>query len=173
MKPWMRHITALVMLARNLYNSLRELGSDGSIEDATRQIPDACERLGYIARMAEQAAARVLNAADIIRPAHEELEGRSRALGPRWEKMFANQLSVDEFKALAADTRDFFGAAPDTIGVANAQLTEIILAQDFQDLTGQVIKKVVDVVQNLEKQLVRALIEIIAGGKEGGLRPAV
>jgi chemotaxis protein CheZ len=146
-------------MARKLHDSIRELGYDKALEDSARQIPDARERLAYIAQMTEQAASRVLNAVDIAQPAQNELEQRTKALGARWDKMFANQLSVDEFKALAADTRGFFAAAPTVIGVTNAQLTEITLAQDFQDLTGQVIKKVVEVVQGFETQLLQVLIE--------------
>jgi chemotaxis protein CheZ len=75
--------------------------------------------------------------------------------------MFANTLSVDEFKALAADTRAFFQAAPAKIIKTNEQLSDIMMAQDFQDLTGQVIRKVVDLVQGMEAQLLQVLIEAI------------
>lgn len=146
-------------MARNLHDSLRELGYDKSLEATARQIPDARERLGYIVQMTEQAASRVLNATDVAKPAQAALQQAMTTLGARWEKMFANQLSVDEFKQLAADTRVFFAAAPDKVAITNAQLTEIILAQDFQDLTGQVIKKIVDIVQNFETQLLQVLIE--------------
>jgi chemotaxis protein CheZ len=148
-------------MARKLHDSLRELGYDKSLEETARQIPDAQERLQYIAKMTEQAAARVLNATDVAMPAQNELGQRTKALGARWEKMFANQLSVDEFKALAADTRNFFIEAPAKIEVTNAQLSEIMLAQDFQDLTGQVIKKVVQTVQGIEAQLLEVLIEVM------------
>ena len=114
----------------------------------------------------EQAASRVLNATDIARPAQEELEKVVKVLGARWERMFASQLSVDEFKQLAADTRGFFAVAPSRIAITNAQLTEIMLAQDFQDLTGQVIKKIVAVVQNIETQLLQVLIEAIPEEKK-------
>ena len=146
-------------LARNLHDSLRELGYDKSLEEAARQIPDARERLNYVVKMTEQAASRVLNATDIARPAQDELDAVIKALGVRWERMFANQLSVDEFKQLAADTRGFFAAAPAKIALTNAQLTEIMMAQDFQDLTGQVIKRIVETVQNFEAQLLQILIE--------------
>ncbi|MEW6513261.1 MAG: protein phosphatase CheZ [Pseudomonadota bacterium] len=146
-------------LARNLHDSLRELGYDKSLEETARQIPDARERLNYIAQMTEQAASKVLNACDIAKPAQDELDAVIKAMGARWERMFANQLSVDEFKQLAADTRGFFAVAPTKIAITNAQLTEIMLAQDFQDLTGQVIKRVVDMVQNFESQLLQVLIE--------------
>jgi chemotaxis protein CheZ len=146
-------------LARNLHDSLRELGYDKSLEETARQIPDARERLDYIAKMTEQAASKVLNACDIAKPAQDELDAVIKAMGARWDRMFANQLSVGEFKQLAADTRGFFAAAPTKIAITNAQLTEIMLAQDFQDLTGQVIKRVVDMVQDFESQLLQVLID--------------
>lgn len=153
-------------MARKLHDSLSELGYDKALEATARQIPDARERLAYITQMTEQAASRVLNATDIAKPAQDELAARVKTLGGRWDRMFANQLSVEEFKALAADTRVFFAEAPAKIDVTNNQLTEIMMAQDFQDLTGQVIKKVVDIVQNFESQLVQLLIEVMPEEKK-------
>ncbi len=146
-------------LARQLHDSLRGLGVDKLLADTADQIPDARQRLAYIAQMTEQAASKVLNAADIAKPIQEELMARSTAMAQRWDKMFANQLSVDEFKALAADTRSYFAEAPPKLKISNDQLMAIIMAQDFQDLTGQVIKKVVEVVQGMETQLLSVLIE--------------
>ncbi|MEW6164180.1 MAG: protein phosphatase CheZ [Pseudomonadota bacterium] len=153
-------------MARKLHDSMRELGYDKALEETARQIPDAQQRLQYIAQMTEQAASRVLNATDVAKPAQDELEQRVKALGGRWDKMFANQLSVDEFKALAADTRAFFAEAPAKIDITNAQLNEIMMAQDFQDLTGQVIKKVVEMVQGIETQLLQVLIEVMPDEKK-------
>jgi chemotaxis protein CheZ len=146
-------------MARQLHDSLRELGYDKIIENSARQIPDARQRLTYIAQMTEQAASRVLNATDIAKPLQDDLLARSEALAARWQRMFTNQLSVDEFKSLAADSHAFFGDAPGKIKATNEQLMEIMMAQDFQDLTGQVIRKVVDLVQGLESQLLQVLIE--------------
>jgi len=153
-------------LTRKLHDSLRELGYDKALEDTARQIPDAQERLKYIAKMTEQAASRVLNACDVAKPTQADLDARIRALGTRWDKMFANALSVDEFKQLAADTRTFFAVAPTQVGLVSTQLDEIMLAQDFQDLTGQVIKRVVEVVQGIEGQLVQVLIEVMPDEKK-------
>jgi len=153
-------------MARQLHDSLRGLGYDRMLEDSARKIPDARERLTYIAQMTEQAASRVLNATDIAKPLQDELLARSQALAGRWDKMFANQLSVDEFKALAADSRAFFNEAPGKIKTTGDQLTEIMMAQDFQDLTGQVIKKVVEMVQGLEAQLLAVLIEVMPEDKK-------
>jgi chemotaxis protein CheZ len=151
---------SLGQLARQLHDSLHGLGVDKLLEQSARQvIPDARDRLNYIAQMTEQAASRVLNATDIAKPVQDELITRSQGLSRRWEKMFANQLSVDEFKALAADSRSFFADAPGRLKLTNDQLMEIMMAQDFQDLTGQVIKKVVELVHGLETQLLSVLLE--------------
>lgn len=146
-------------LTRQLHDNLRALGADKAIEASAKQIPDARQRLAYISQMTEQAASRVLNATDIAMPLQDALLNDSKGLAQRWEKMFANQLSVSDFKMLAADTRDYFSTTPDKLEQTNAQLLEIMMAQDFQDLTGQVIKKVIDLVQDLESQLLGLLIE--------------
>jgi chemotaxis protein CheZ len=153
-------------MARKLHDSLRELGYDKMLEDTARKMPDAAERLNYIAKMTEQAASRVLNAADIAKPIQDEMKQRSVLLQAQWDKMFANQLSVDEFKQLATVTRAFFAEAPTKIDATNAQLTEIVMAQDFQDLTGQVIKKIVETVQAFESQLLQVLIDVMPDNKK-------
>ncbi len=146
-------------MARELHNSLRQLGYDKMLENTARSIPDARERLTYIVQMTEQAASRVLNATDIAKPIQDSLVTKSEMLGTRWEKVFTNQLSVDEFKGLATDTHSFLREVPALSRATNEQLTEIMMAQDFQDLTGQVIKKVVTLVQVMETQLLQVLIE--------------
>lgn len=154
-------------LARQLHDNLRELGFDKMLEETAREkMPDARQRLTYIAQMTEQAASRVLNAADIAKPIQDELLASTDALAARWDRMFANQLSVEEFKALAADTRAHLQGSSGKIKSVNAQLIEIVMAQDFQDLTGQVIKKVVDIAQSLEGQLLSVLIEAMPQEKK-------
>lgn len=154
-------------IARQLHDSLRELGYDKVIEDTARQmVPDAQQRLNYIAQMTEQAASRVLNAADIAKPIQDSLLADTETLNARWDRMFANQLSVDEFKSLATDTRAFFQNGAPKIKSVNSQLMEIVMAQDFQDLTGQVIKKIVELTQNLEGQLLSVLIEAMPPEKK-------
>jgi chemotaxis protein CheZ len=148
-------------MARKLHDSLRELGYDKALEDAATQIPDARQRLMYIAQMTEQAASKVLNATDIAKPIADQLGERATDLSARWEKMFANQLSVEDFKALAADSRAYFAEAPGKLQINSQQLTEIMMAQDFQDLTGQVIKKVVDIAHSFESSLLKLLVEVM------------
>jgi chemotaxis protein CheZ len=152
-------------MTRKVHDTLRELGYDRAIQEAASAIPDARQRLNYIAQLTEQAASRVLNATDIARPLQDKMETDAVALRERWDKLFANQLSVDEFKVLSADTRQFIGGVVDNTRATNVQLMEIMMAQDFQDLTGQVIKRVVDLAQMLETQLLQVLLEVAPADK--------
>lgn len=146
-------------MTRQLHDTLRELGYDRLLQDTAKAIPDARQRLVYIAQMTEQAASRVLNATDIAKPIQEELQGQAQTLSARWERAYRNELKVDEFKTLADDTRNYLAYVPKQTSATNTQLMEIMMAQDFQDLTGQVIKKVVDLAQNLESQMLQVLLE--------------
>lgn len=149
-------------MARALHDTLNQLGYDKLIEKTVTALPDAKDRLAYVANLTEQAACRVLNATDVAVPLIDQLESESRGLGERWDKVFANQLSVTEFKALAEETRAFLkdGVTGKT-RATHAQLTEIMMAQDFQDLTGQVIKKIVSLAQELESGLMGVLIDVM------------
>ncbi len=148
-------------MTRTLHDTLRELGFDHSLEKAANTIPDTRRRLDYIAEMTEKAASRVLNATDLAKPIQDALEAKALALNTRWSRLYGGELSLDEFKALAGDTKTFIGDVPNKTAATNAQLMEIMMAQDFQDLTGQVIKKIVDLAQSLEAQLLQVLIQSI------------
>lgn len=157
--------TRLGKLTRQVHDMLAELGFDHALQEVAAAIPDARQRLSYIAQMTEQAASRVLNATDIARPIQDKVERDAEALQARWDKLYAQQLSVDEFKTLASETHGFLGSLGESSRATNAQLLEIMMAQDFQDLTGQVIKKVVDMAQTLETQLLQVLLEITPADK--------
>jgi len=149
-------------MARALHDTLGQLGYDKLLEKTVSALPDAKDRLTYVANLTEQAACRVLNATDIASPLVDDIENGARALGQRWDKVFANEMGPQEFKLLAAETRAYLNEQlPKKTRDTHAQLTEIMMAQDFQDLTGQVIKKVVALAQDLESGLMNLLIEVV------------
>ena len=154
------------LMARQLHDTLGALGYDKLIEKTVSAIPDARDRLAYIANLTEQAACKVLNATDIANPLQEELEEGAVLLANKWDALYANKLTVEEFKLLASETRAYLkNAVPQRTSATKDQLMEIMMAQDFQDLTGQVIKKVVALAQDLESQLMGLLIETMPGEK--------
>ena len=149
-------------MARTLHDTLSQLGYDKFLEKTVSALPDAKDRLAYIANLTEQAACRVLNATDVAGPLVDEIESGGKALSDRWDKVFANQMGADEFRLLAVDTRAFLKIElPKKTKGTHAQLTEIMMAQDFQDLTGQVIKKIVVLAQDLESNLMGVLLEVV------------
>ena len=153
-------------MARALHDTLGMLGYDKLIEKTVSALPDAKDRLAYVANLTEQAACRVLNATDIAGPLVDDIENSGKVLGGRWDMAFANQLTTAEFKQLAVETRAFMNEQlPTKTKATHAQLTEIMMAQDFQDLTGQVIKKIVALAQELESGLMGVLIEVLPDTK--------
>jgi len=146
-------------MTRALHESLRELGFDKNLEKAANAIPDSRDRLNYIATMTQQAAERVLNATEAAQPIVEKIEGEASHLSAEWQKLFEQKLDAEQFKQLATRTHAYLVEVPKQTKATNAYLTEIMMAQDFQDLTGQVIKKIIEVTQQMEQQLLSLLVE--------------
>jgi len=167
-----RVIHRVGQLTRVLHDSLRELGYDRLIAQAAASIPDARDRLSYVAMMTEQAATRALNATEVARPLQDELGAQARKLSDAWTRMNARELTFEQFKTLLQDTRSYLGGVPEKTDATNAQLTEIMMAQDFQDLTGQVIKKITDIVHRLESEMVQLLLDCIPPEKRHEPAPA-
>lgn len=144
-------------IVRLLHDSLRELGYDRALTEASSQINDAQDRLEYVATLTEQAANKVLNTLDEGMPAQDKLSKQASDMEGRWADLFAGKLSLDEFKALAGDSRQFAVAVSEATEAEKARLLEIMMAQDFQDITGQLIKKVVNITKTVENELAQLL----------------
>jgi chemotaxis protein CheZ len=144
-------------IVRIMHDSLRELGYDKALTEASSQIVDAQDRLEYVATLTEQAANKVLNTLDDGMPAQDQLSKQAKDMEGRWADLFAGKLSIEQFKALAGDSRGFAQAVSEATEAEKARLLEIMMAQDFQDITGQLIKKVVKITQTVENELAQLL----------------
>ncbi|MBJ7308610.1 protein phosphatase CheZ [Rugamonas sp. CCM 8940] len=153
-KPMFERLGGIVRL---LHDSLRELGYDKALTEASSQIVDAQDRLEYVASLTEQAANKVLNTLDDGMPAQDVLSKKSKEMENRWNDLFAGKLSLDEFKVLAGDSKTFAQAVSEATEAEKARLLEIMMAQDFQDITGQLIKKVVTITKTVEHELAELL----------------
>ncbi len=148
-------------LTRSLHNSLRELGYDKQLESLISEVPEAQNKLAYVATKTEQAAERALNATEIAMPIQEKLSAEASQLTEKWKVAFEEQsvqVDTEKFRLLLVETLTYIDNVPEQTSATNAQLIEIMMAQDFQDLTGQVIKKVTSMVQRLENDLVQILL---------------
>ena len=159
-------IQRIGQMTRLLRASMRELGLDKEIEKAAQAIPDARERLGYVAAMTEQAAERVIDALERAQPRQTLLIEGARDLDARWQAWLAAPQQRDEARRLVEETRRYIGAVPGHTQATQGELLEILMAQDFQDLTGQVIKKMIEVIREIEQQLLRVLIDSVPANAE-------
>lgn len=157
-------------VTRTLHDSLSGLGLDKLIEQVAQDIPDSRDRLNYIAKLTEQAAERVLNATDEATPLQSRLATEAAVLEKRWENTLNKASLKAEYNQVAKETLIFLAMTEQHTTETKALLLDIMMAQDFQDLTGQVIKKIISLAQDLEKQLVQVLVDFspAASVKEAG-----
>lgn len=146
-------------ITRTLHDSLRELGFDKILEKATMDIPDVRDRLNYVARMTEQAAQRVLNATDAAIPLQERIDAGAGEILNGWQSALNAPFSEANYRDMATLTMQCLADMRNDTSATKQQLLDIMMAQDFQDLTGQVIRKVTELAQGLEQQLVQLLID--------------
>lgn len=137
-------------ITRQLHEALRELGYDKKIEESLGHLPDTRSRLTYIARLTGEAAEKVLNTVDVA-------QGRLAALGQEADAL-QTRLTGGDLPA-PDGVRDFVDQVRTQTEATSADLTEIMMAQDFHDLTGQTVAKVLSVAANIEDALVKLLLE--------------
>jgi chemotaxis protein CheZ len=146
-------------ITRALHDRLRELGFDKVLEKATIEMPDVRDRLNYVARMTEQAAQRVLNATDSAIPMQERIDASADEILEGWKTTLAAPFSESNYRDMATLTMQCLADMRKDTGATKEQLLDIMMAQDFQDLTGQVIRKVTELAHELEQQLVQFLVD--------------
>jgi chemotaxis protein CheZ len=139
-------------LTRQLHDSLNGLGLTAKVQDWAGELPDAKSRLSYIARLTGEAAEKVLNQVDKAKEQHDFIAAETRRIG---------ELIVKDPVAAVAkgDVMNFIHDVEAASKKVDSHLTEIMMAQDFHDLTGQVIAKVVNLAATIEEQLVLLLIQ--------------
>lgn len=153
-------INSVGHLTRQLHDTLAELGYDRHLQDvAAAALPDARQRIAYVVQLTEQAASRSLNAVEIATPVQEKLAGDAQSLSAKWDAVFDGKSNVADFKALAESTREYLKAVPAKTETTREQLREVMMAQEFQDLTGQVLKRITELANDLERQLLTLLVE--------------
>ncbi|MCB8748208.1 protein phosphatase CheZ [Rhodoferax sp. U2-2l] len=139
------------MLTRQLHDSLQGLGLTEQVKSWAGEIPDAKSRLSYIARLTGEAAEKVLNNVDQAKAHHDHIAAETRRIGALIVK--------DPVAAVAkGHVMNFIHDVEDATKHIDKNLTNIMMAQDFHDLTGQVISKVVNLTASIESQLLQLLI---------------
>jgi chemotaxis protein CheZ len=148
-------LTRLGLVAKQLREGLRELGVDQKVSEVAQAIPDARDRLNYIATATERAATSALNAIDLAKPLCSEIGAGASELDGLWQAAMASG-QPPEAEVIAA-TRAYLQDVPKKTGAVDEQLLAIMMAQDFQDLTGQMIKKLMIMVNKADDGLIKLL----------------
>lgn len=145
-------------LTRQLHDSLTTFQTEEKIFSLTKEeIPSAKERLKYVMAMTEQAAQNVLGIVEMSIPVALEIKEDSGDLSEQCKKIAAAEAPGDGMPRLLGDVGEFLSNTKDKAGVLHGQLVEILMAQEYQDLTSQVIKKVINLVQDVEDSLVKLI----------------
>lgn len=133
-------------ITRQLHDALQELGYADRLKDTAGELPDAKSRLNYIAKLTGEAAEKVLNSVDAAKVKQNEVVQISRLL----ESLFPAKPALAEqlFRLRVCGEQ------------TDQHLTDIMMAQDFHDLTGQVISRVVKLAAAIEDQLLQLLVDV-------------
>lgn len=145
-------------VVRALHDALTYVGADDALAEATHEFPSARERLIHVAELTEKAANTVLNKVDETLPVQQKIESEAKMLAQQWDSSTVDSLSKEQLLALGAQTRTHLEASSQASATMQQALTDIMMAQDFQDLTGQLIKKVVALLERTETDLLKLLI---------------
>lgn len=142
-------------LTRELHEAISNFQVDSRIADLARdEIPDARERLNHVVSMTEEAAHKTLGAVERSLPLVETLGGEAQRLDAAWKRFRAREMSAEEFRELSRQMDEFLARTVADSDAVRVGLTDVMMAQGAQDLTGQIIRRVVSLVQELEEKLV-------------------
>lgn len=141
-------------ITRLLHDTMQQLGVMPKLQIAADGLPDARSRLNYIANKTAEAANKVLNSVDQAKADHAHISTLTRSL--------AQSLVSDPVRAVASGAvLNFVHEVESTTSRIDGHLTDIMMAQDFHDLTGQVVAKVVALANELEDSLVKLLVQVV------------
>ncbi len=145
-------------LTRQLHDSLNSFQLDGRLANlAMSDIPDAQSRLNYVMETTEQAANTTMDAVETSMPIAEKICSDIEGILPEWKKLMSRQIELGEFKSLCYDLDKFLEGSAEESAKLTTLLTEVLMAQGYQDLTGQVIRRVIELVKEVEDSLVQML----------------
>ncbi|MGL4318581.1 MAG: protein phosphatase CheZ [Pseudomonas sp.] len=159
-------------LTRELHNAIVNFHIDPGNPHAQEisQISDATERLSYVVQMTEKAANRTMDLVEQSAPLVNDLGDEAQSLSADWGKFMRRELGADAFRELAKRIELFLARSERDSQKLSGHLNDILLAQDYQDLTGQVIKRVTQLVTEVESNLLKLVLMASHVDRFAGIR---
>jgi chemotaxis protein CheZ len=143
-------------LTRDLHEALSNFNVDARLVDLTeKDIPDTRARLNYVITTTEDAAHKTLGYIDATMPLAQELRQSAEKIDESWQRFRKREMSAEEFRQLAKEIEGYLPTVRQHADQVHQNLSEMTLAQGFQDLTGQVIRQVITLVEEVEDNLVQ------------------
>lgn len=155
-----RHIFQTVgKLTRGLHNAIVNFHVDADLSKEPPKIEgsdihDASNRLNYVIELTQKAAEKTMDMVDEAAPIAANLGQEASLLRADWARLKRREMSADEFRELYDRMDGFLGQMEVGTERLNKSLQDIVLEQGFQDLTGQVLKRVIGLIKDVEKDLV-------------------
>lgn len=156
-------------VTRNLHDNLVGLGLDKILDEVAQNMPDARDRLDYVTKKTQEAADKVLNATDVAIPLQESFQADIKQLEEKLTEIQSKPTLKSGYDQGVKDTLAFLATANEKSDQTKALLLEIMMAQDFQDLTGQVVQRITNLAQTIENQLVQVLLDFSPEDKKAGI----
>lgn len=145
-------------LTRDLHDSIVSFAQDERITEMTAdELPDAKQRLAHVVSLTENAANQTLETVEKFIPLCKQMKDGSREMGEEWEKFIGREMKLEEFQSMVKELAEFIPMVATNAGQVHSMSGEIMLAQGYQDLTGQIIQKVIKLLEEMENKLVNLL----------------
>ena len=145
-------------LTREFHESLNSFKLDSKLTELTgTEIPDAKERLKHVIEMTDKAAHKTMNVVEDLLPLCETLDGQGEEIHTLWQRFMQRDMEPQEFRNLCKEIETYLEEQHQGTGRVKKGLTEILMAQDYQDITGQIISRVINLVSDLEISLVKLI----------------
>ncbi|AFJ02416.1 Chemotaxis response - phosphatase CheZ [Methylophaga frappieri] len=143
-------------LTRELHEALNNFSIDNRLVDLTHNtMPDTRDRLNYVIETTESAAHKTLGFIDDTLPLANELQASAAKLDASWQRFRNRQMTADEFRELSREIEAYLPTVSEHAEQIHHNLSEVTLAQSYQDLTGQVLRQVIELLEEVEDNLVR------------------
>lgn len=155
-------------LTRELHEALNNFKVDARLVDLTHNdMPDTRDRLNYVIQTTEEAAHKTLGYIDKTLPLANELKQTAAKLNESWQRFRNREMSATEFRDLSREIEAYLPVVTMHAGEIHNNLSEMTLAQGFQDLTGQVLRQVIGLVEEVETNLVK-LVKVAGQPQQSG-----
>jgi len=145
-------------MTRQLHDALESFRQDSRIDSlAEEEMPNARERLSYVIEMTQKSADSTLNAVEETMPMADKISARAGDLSKTWKQFKRRELSADQFRELSGSIETFLLDIERDSSIMKNNLNDVLMAQGFQDLTGQIIKRVITLVEEIEGNMVELI----------------